>query len=233
MCFLKLASKLFVATMSTMSILGPLCLPANPYQHTQAASAKDPATTNVKGWRLKLDMGEGRAQARSRSTRGRSAGLKTMLQTWAKGHCSAVAAWRLAHSVVKVDRSNCGYGMVRLAELAGEAGTTGGQKNCQRKLFELLAETALPDMIQEIPISSGSDPPAITHHLPPSEIIRMIHGQNRKKFGTIFGANKASPTSSWAALFSTDDGKEFKSLHLILRDRSPEQLQTPIPFHRP
>ena len=211
MCFLKLASKLFVATMSASSILGPMCLPANHYQHTQAASAKDPAKTAARGWRNKLDTDGSGAHARSRSPRGRSAGLKTMLETWAKGDCSAVATLRLAHAVVKVDRSNCGHGMVRLAELAGEAGTTGGQKNCQMKLFELLAETALPNMIQDIPIPHGSDPLAITHHLPPSEIIPMIHGQNRKKFCTIFGANKANLKSFWTSLFQRTMAKSSRA----------------------
>ena len=84
-------------------------------------------------------------------------------------------------------------------------------------------------MIQDVP-SSGND--SFTHHLPPSEIIRMIHSYNRSKFGTIFGASEASLKSFWADLFSKDEGKEFKSLHPTLRDKSPEQLQTSIPFHR-
>ena len=58
----------------------------------------------------------------------------------------------------------------------------------------------------------------------------MIHSYNRSKFGTILGANKASLKSCWAGLFSTDEGKEFKSLHPTLRNESPGQLQTSIPF---
>ena len=92
----------------------------------------------------------------------------------------------------------------------------------------MLAETALPRMIQEVPHEVGEY--TMTHHLPPTEVIRMIHSNNRRKFGTIFGADKMQLEQFWSGLFDSDDGKEFQKLHPTLKDKTANQLQTSIPF---
>ena len=127
-------SKLFVA----MSLLSCICKPAPG----PAAAALDQARSRVRGWRNKVEVDGAHCQIRSRSPRGRSAGLKALLLVWAKGECSAVAIWRLCHAIVNVDRSYCGFAMNRIAGLASS--TSGSQKNCARKLIDLLAEAALP-----------------------------------------------------------------------------------------
>ena len=92
----------------------------------------------------------------------------------------------------------------------------------------MLAETALTAMVYEVPHERGEY--HITHHLPPSNVIKMIFSYNRKKFGTIFGADKAKLKAFWTDLFSSDEGKEYKNLHPTLIDQTPEQLETSIPF---
>ena len=83
-------------------------------------------------------------------------------------------------------------------------------------------------MIQEVPHEVGEY--TMTHHLPPTEVIRMIHSNNRRKFGTIFGADKMQLEQFWSGLFDSDDGKEFQKLHPTLKDKTANQLQTSIPF---
>ena len=150
-----------------------------------------------------------------------------MLHVWAKGECPTVAIWRLAHAIVRIDESDCGHAVRRIADLAN-MGTPGSQKNCTRKLLELLAETALNAMVLEVPHERGEY--HITHHLPPSNVIKMIFSYNRKKFGTIFGADKVKLKRFWSDLFSSDEGKEFQRLHPNLTGRTPEELETSIPF---
>ena len=70
----------------------------------------------------------------------------------------------------------------------------------------------------------------ITHHLPPTNVIRLIHSYNRRKFAHIFGANKTKLKSFWSGLFRTNEGKHFKALHPILKDKGLEELQTYIPI---
>ena len=85
---------------------------------------------------------------------------------------------------------------------------------------ELLAATALPDMIRTIPDVGVDD--TVTHTLPPAVVIRLIHRHNRAKFGRIFGADRAALKKFWQSLLSSDDGKEFQALHPDLKDNPPK-----------
>ena len=189
---------------------------------------EEPAETapgSTRGWKNKVQLDEERA-ARSRSPRRRRCGVKAMLLSWAKGDSSAVSVWRLAHAIVTDDGTDAGIGMRRLAELATMR--TGSEKNCTRKLRYLLADTALPSMVREVPHTKGED--TITHLIRPTELIRLIHSHNRRKLGQIFNADKAALKQFWTSLFASEDGREFKHLHPTLRDKSPEQLCTSIPI---
>ena len=203
-----------------MSLLDCLC----KTPEVQAGTAEP----TVRGWRNKVEKEAGSFRNRSRSPHRRSAGMKSVLEGWAKGDCSAVAMWRVVHAISKRDGTNCGIGVNRLADLA--CGSSGSVRNCQRKLIEMLAETVLPKMIQEVPHEDGEH--SMTHHLPPTEVIRMIHRNNRDKFAAIFTANKDTLELFWSELFKSDDGKEFQRLHPALKDKTAEQLKTTIPFHR-
>ena len=114
--------------------------------------------------------------------------------------------------------------MKRLAELS--VPTAGSENSCSRRLCKLLAETALPKTIRKDPQTDDNPGQMITHHLPPTNVIRLIHSYNRRKFAHIFGANKSKLEAFWSGLFRTDEGKQFKALHPILREKEPEQLQT-------
>ena len=190
-------------------------------------SPEEPAVTAtaIKGWKNKCEA-EAARNARSRSPRNRKSGVKSMLKAWAQGESSAVAIWRICHAIVVEDGSGCGRGMSRLAHLGTQR--SGSQRNCQHELMQLLAETALPKMVQSVPHERGEK--TITHHLRPSDVIRLIHKHNRRKFGQIFGANRTDLIWFWEGLFATDPGREFKSLHPILVTKSPEELQTYIPI---
>ena len=61
-------------------------------------------------------------------------------------------------------------------------------------------------------------------------MVRLIHSQNRAKFGQIFGADQATLKRFWETLFTSDEGREFKNLHPTLRLKQPEQLHTSIPI---
>ena len=159
------------------------------------------ATANVRGWRNKVGVDIG--HARSRSPRRRSHGVKAMLKSWAKGETSAVGVWRLTHGIVTQDGSDCGYGMGRLAALAST--TSGSEKNCSKGLLALLADTALVKIVRPVPHEPNEK--TITHHLRPSDLIRLIHSHNRRRFGLILGADKATLKSFWEFLFSTEVGQ--------------------------
>ena len=116
--------------------------------HLQTSTATG-FNSRVRGWKNKVEVEVAGQRGRSRSPRGRSAGLKAMLQVWAKGETPAAATWRLAHAMARIDDSDCGYAVARIADLV--TFTTGSQKTCTRKLLEWLAETALNPMVQEIP----------------------------------------------------------------------------------
>ena len=97
-----------------------------------------------------------------------------------------------------------------------------------KRLKHLLAETALPKLVREVPHTKGED--TITHLIRPTELIRLIHSHNRRKFGQTFNADQAALKQFWTSLFASEDGREFKNLHPSLRDKSPEQLCTSIPI---
>ena len=189
--------------------------------------ASSPAETAppIKGWKNRVEVEMSAVRARSRSPR-RKQGVKAFLKQWAQGETSAVAMYRICNAIINEDGSDCGRGMNRIANLASLTG--GSEKNCSKKLASLLAETALPKLITPIPHEKGEK--TITHHLRPTDLIRLIHRQNRSKFGQIFGAIQSSIRDFWASLFASDDGREFKNLHPTLRNKDPEQLQTSIPI---
>ena len=117
--------------------------------------------------------------------------------------------------------------MGRLGILASS--TDGGEKNCSREFVELLAETALAKTVRPVPHEPGEK--TITHRLRPTDLIRLIHSRNRRKFGLIFGAGRANLASFWESVFSTGDGQEInKKNHPTLRLKQPEQLQASIPI---
>ena len=93
--------------------------------------------------------------------------------------------------------------------------------------MDLLAETALPKLIQKVLHEPGEK--TLTHHLRPSDLIRLIHTHNRRRWGHIFGANQATLEEFWTRLFASEDGRNFKHLHPLLRPKAPQQLRTTIP----
>ena len=141
----------------------------------------------IRGVKARADAEYAQA-VRERSPRRRNHGVKAMLKSWASGDISTNCMWTLCHSIVTEDRSDCGRGMSRLAALATR--TSGSERNCCKKLFDLLAETALGKMARPVPHRKGER--TITHHLRPTDLVRLIHSQNRSKFGQIFGADKAT-----------------------------------------
>ena len=84
---------------------------------------------------------------------------------------------------------------------------------------ELLAETALPKLIREIPHEEGED--TITHLIRPTDLIRLIHSSNRRNFGHVFGANPVTLKRFWESLFASEDGREFNNLHPTLKNKDP------------
>ena len=100
--------------------------------------------------------------------------------------------------------------MARLVGLSNSE-ASGSEHNCSRKIKELLAATALPTMTREIPAAGDDD--TVTHTIPPTALIRLIHMHNRVKFGQIFGTNRAALYKFWRSLLSSDAGREFQQLH--------------------
>ena len=123
------------------------------------------------------------------------------------------------------DGSDCGRGMDRLAALASL--TSSSERNCSNKLRDLPV-TALPKLVQAVPHERGEK--TITHHLRPTDLIRLVHSHNRRNFGQIFGADRATIKEFWGALFASDDGRKFQGLHPTSWAKDPEQLQTSIPI---
>ena len=158
-------------------------------------------TFKIKGFRKQLAM-EDPEHGRSRSPR-RSHGVKAMLKSWATGDSSAVAIWKLCHAIVTRDGSDAGLGMQRLAQLGSEV--SGSEKNCSHKLKDLLATTALPKLVRAIPHAEGEY--TVTHHIRPTDLIRLIHSSNRHKFGHIFGANPVTLKQFWEELGASEDGR--------------------------
>ena len=151
----------------------------------------EPAATAIprtKGFKKMAEMEHSILKDRDRSPR-RCNGAKAMLKSWAKGDISTVSMWRLSYAIVTKDNTDAGAGMARLAGLA-TAETDGREKTVRTKMKELLAATALPTMIRTIP-DAGEDG-TVTHTLPPSVLIRLIHKHNRAKFGRIFGTDRAA-----------------------------------------
>ena len=93
---------------------------------------------------------------------------------------------------------------------------------------DLLAATSLSKMIQKVRHGLGEEDP-VTHTLPPTGLIRLIHSHNRTKFGQIFTANPVFLERFWRSLFDSEDGREFQQLHPGLRNKTPEDLRTSIP----
>ena len=120
-----------------MSVLDPIWTPP------PAETAK---LKGIKGLRNQVELEETR---RSRSPRPRHRAVKAFLKSWATGETSSVGIWRLAYAIVRVDGTDAGYGMSRLAALSTE--TSGSTINCSRNLKKLLAETALTKMIRGVP----------------------------------------------------------------------------------
>ena len=83
-------------------------------------------------------------------------------------------------------------------------------------------------MAEAIPHERGEK--TVTHHLRPTVLIGLIHSQSRRKFGQIFGADRATLRFVWRSLCASDDGSKFRDLHPTLRGKGPEQLQTSIPI---
>ena len=183
-----------------------------------------PAQRKTKGFLKKIEM-DRVLQDRERSPRRRS-GLKALLKSWAMGECSTAGMWRVCHAVAIEDNSDVGCGLARIAQLGSQS--SGSAQNCSRQMQLLLDTTSLPTMIQEVPHVNGED--TVTHTLPPTEVIRLIHSHNRLKFGQIFSADTVRLKEFWRSLFSSDDGREFKQLHPVFRNVSPEDLQSSIPI---
>ena len=132
-----------------------------------------------------MEVNENEA-ARSRSPKGRHSGVKAMLLSWAQGNTAAVTVFRLCNAIVNNDRTDAGHGMSRLANLG--SGTSGSETNCSNQLKTLLDCTTWPKLVSLIPHSKEEQ--TITHHIRPTDLIRLIHKQNRQKFGQIFGADQ-------------------------------------------
>ena len=95
----------------------------------------------------------------------------------------------------------------------------------------VLAETALPELIEKVPRAENDiGKQMLTHHLPPTNVVKLFHKNSRLKFHQIFGANKTTLKEFWSGLFRTEEGKKFKDLHPTLKEKEPEQLQTSIPI---
>ena len=124
----------------------------------------------TKGFKARADAEYAQA-VRERSPRRRHHGVKAMLKSWASGDMSTKCMWNLCHSIVTEDRSDCGRGMSRLAALASR--TSGSDRNCCKKVVELLAEAALAKMVRPVPHQQGAR--TITHHLRPTDLVRLIH----------------------------------------------------------
>ena len=182
-----------------------------------------PAKLKVKGCFKRVEM-ELSQNARDRSPR-RRCGVKAMLKTWAKGENSTVGIWRLCYAICTGDGTDAGMGMSRLASLGSERG--GSEQNCVKKMRDLLAATSLPEMIQKVHHGLGDG--TVTHTLPPTDLIRLIHKHNRTKFGQIFTADPVFLEGFWRDLFDSEDGRDFQQLHPGLRNRTPEDLRTSIP----
>ena len=162
-----------------------------------------PAKTKVRrlGFHQKVEM-ELSQNARDRSPR-RRCGVKAMLKTWAKGETSTVGMWRLCHAIVAGDGTDAGVGMSRLASLGSERG--GSEQNCVRGIRDLLAATSLPEMIHKVHHGLGDG--TVTHTLPPTDLIRLIHSHNRTKFGQIFTADPVFLKKFWRSLFDSEHGR--------------------------
>ena len=106
--------------------------------------------------------------------------------------------------------------------------TSSSDKNCSSKSIDLLSQTGLDTLVRPVPHAKKEK--TITYHLRPTDLIRLIHSRNRKRFGKIFGANKTELKAFWESLFSTEEGREFKELHPTLRLQQPEDLKTTIPI---
>ena len=183
--------------------------------------------TKTKGWRNQIEREIHTARVRSRSPR-RKGGVKQYLKEWAQGHLSAACLWRLCYSIVGVDKTDAGYGIHRLADMASEV--QGSERNCMYKLRKILADTVLVDLVHEVPHDKKDKTNTLTHHLRPSLLAGLIHKYNRRKFGVIFGADPAGIKGFWESFFGSEDGREFKSLHPSLRDKDPEALKNSIPI---
>ena len=184
----------------------------------------EPAIKKTRGWVKRVEMEQSQTR-RERSPR-RRCGVKAMLKSWAKGEISTVGIWRLCHAIVTGDGTDAGYGMDRLANLG--SGSSGSEQNCSRRMKEILSDTNLPKMVQAVPHAKGEN--TVTHTLPPTELIRLIHTHNRAKFGQVFSADPVALRKFWRSLFASEDGREFQQLHPGLRNKSPEDLQTSIPI---
>ena len=125
--------------------------------------------------------------ARSRSPRGRSGGVKSFLKSWATGELTAVGLARFASGIDTEDKTDAGIGMGRLAGIASM--TSSSDKNCSSKSIDLLSQTGLDTLVRPVPHAKKEK--TITYHLRPTDLMRLIHSRNRRKFGKIFGANKA------------------------------------------
>ena len=138
--------------------------------------------------------------ARSRSPRGRSGAVKSFLKSWAIGDITAVGLARFASGIVTEDKTDAGIGMSRLAGIASM--TSSSDKNCSSKSIDLLSQTGLDTLVRPVPHAKKEK--TITYHLRPTDLMRLIHSRNRRKFGQIFGANKADLKAFWEFLFSTE-----------------------------
>ena len=116
--------------------------------------------------------------------------------------------------------------MGRLAGIASM--TSSSDKNCSSKSIDLLSQTGLDTLVRPVPHAKKEK--TITYHLRPTDLMRLIHSRNRRKFGKIFGANKADLKAFWTSSFSTKEGQEFKELHPTLRLQQPEHLKASIPI---
>ena len=104
--------------------------------------------TKTKGWRNQIEREIHTAGVRSRSPR-RKGGVKQHLKEWAQGHLSTACLWRLCYSLVGVDKTDARYGVCRLSDMATEIG--GSERNCMYKLRNILADTCLVKLVQEVP----------------------------------------------------------------------------------
>ena len=132
--------------LAMVSVLAPIW--------SQCSQPQAPSS-RIRGWRNQIEREVHTARIRSRSPL-RKGGVKQYLKEWAQGNVSAACLWRLCYSIVGVDKTDAGYGIHRLADMASEV--QGSERNCMYKLRKILADTCLVKLVQEVPHDKNNQP---------------------------------------------------------------------------